>query len=298
MKNTLFKTTYLLITFSLVANSALAQVEVDFEQEITASSDVESSIELDITTSDDDLVVDLEAETLPTTNRFGFWWERVSFNIKTAFTRNAEKKAEIYQVKLHQYDRKLVACAELGDEECITRIDEHMDRLTTRTENFISKRAELKEKLLTRFREWRSEREQKIDDRKERALNLKEQTQELKKNRALHREQAKKDRQAHLEEIKAKREERRNQLKKDREEFRENNKENRELNNGERREKLLEQREIKREQLDELREKREQNREKLIELRSQNANDKLNATKEAIEEHGEENTEADPDNLD
>lgn len=95
----------------------------------------------------------LAAENLPTTSPFGYWWERVSFNIKQAFTFNAERKAQLLQNRLDSLDSKASACAEAKDEECLNKISEHQEALQARTEKFLDKRVELKEDLQEKFEE-------------------------------------------------------------------------------------------------------------------------------------------------
>ncbi len=142
--------------------------------------------------SDDDLSVDLEAEALPTTERLRYWWERVSANITQSFTRNAERKAELYEEQLHRLDRKAEACAAIGDEECLAKIEQHRTALTERAERFITRREELKGKLLERFKNWRENREAR---REELQAKLKQNKDNMKEKREDFREMREESRQ-------------------------------------------------------------------------------------------------------
>ena len=127
---------------------------------LTAAAQAETAADFaDEGLSDTDLTTDLEAESLPTTDPVAFWWEQIQSNVISVFTMNAERKAEQYRLRLHILDRKLAACSEIGDEECVTRIEERMAALEERTGNYIAKREELQEQFQERFAAWRERRE-------------------------------------------------------------------------------------------------------------------------------------------
>lgn len=151
---------------------------------------------------DEDLNSDLAAEALPTANSFLYRWERFRNNIQSVFTFNAEKKAIHYRFRLHQLDRKLAACAEIGDEQCISKVEKHIQSLETRADNFIAKRQELKEQLLDKFDQWRTDRNARIEDLKQRAAERRAKRQEFREQRKEKRAEAKENRQKRREELK------------------------------------------------------------------------------------------------
>lgn len=157
---------------------------------------------------DEDLNSDLAAETLPTTNIFLYRWERFRNNIQSVFTFNAEKKAAHYRFRLHQLDRKLAACAKIGDEQCISKVEEHIRSLEIRADNYIAKRQELQEKLLDKFDQWRVDRNARIEDLKQRAIERRAKRQELKEQRKGERAEAKKNRQERRKKLKQRRQNR------------------------------------------------------------------------------------------
>lgn len=198
--------------------------------------------------SDEDTEIDLEAENLPTTNKFGYLWEQFRGAAVTTFTFNAEKKAAQYRLRLHGLDRKLAACSEIGDTECIKKIEENMQKLNNRTEKYIAKREELKEQLLTRFQDWRAKRESRIKTLEQKAAKNEKDMTELLKKRSIKRIQAIQNRKSWRKRVK------------------ENLKKSHNL----------------------LQEEIEQNQEQLIEARSGNLKNKLDQTREKVQLHQDE----------
>jgi len=103
---------------------------------------------------DGDLTDNLEAENLPS-DGIRYNLENMWFGLRRAFTFNSEKKAELDRERLHTLDRKLNACSEIGDEDCINKIEERLNKVTNLAQRHLEKREELKEKHLERFKSWR-----------------------------------------------------------------------------------------------------------------------------------------------
>src|SRR3989338_2136727 len=216
---------------------------------------------------DSDLTQDLAAEVLPTVNRMSYGWETMRNGVIRFFTLKAENKAQLYEQHLHMLDRKLAACAEIGDEQCTELIKKRMEKLTTRATNYLERREELRDKLLERFQTWRTRREAMIPVRQERVAELKDQREELMAARKAMMETARQNRGARQEEIRANMQERRDQIKQ--------NIEQRQDNRQELQQNAQEQRQLNLE-------KRRENQEQLIEMRSGNLKDKLDATEEQV----------------
>lgn len=185
--------------------------------------------------TEEDLTTDLEAENLPTTDGFGYWWENVRSRVVEAFTFNAERKAELHRARLHRLDRKAEACAEIGDEECLEKIEEHRANVEERAENFIARRAELKEKLEDRFTEWREARSERRDELRDRVAERRDQRQELREERRANRQEARANRRdtvrerrdTRRENVRERRDERRDAVQDRREDRRDNAQERR-----------------------------------------------------------------------
>lgn len=151
--------------------------------------------------SDADLTTDLAAEALPTTNAASFWWENVRDNVISVFTFNVEKKAAQMRLRLHRLDRKLAACAEIGDQECIAKVEERSQALEQRTEQYIAKRQELKDKFQDRFIQWRESRDAKASELQQQAAARRDQRQQLTQQRQANRQQAIQNRQQNREQL-------------------------------------------------------------------------------------------------
>jgi hypothetical protein len=222
----------------------------------------------DIELPDSDLSVDLAAETLPTVNRLAYGWENMRNGVMRFFTLKAENKAELYERHLHTLDRKLAACAEIGDEQCTKQIEDRIEKLTTRATDYLARRQELKDKLLAKFQAWRERREALVTVRREQASQLQGQREELTTARKAMMDDARQNRAIRQEEMKAQLQERREQVKENveqrqenREQFRQDTEEQRQLNLDQRR----------------------QNQEQLIEMRSGNLKNKLDAAEEQVQ---------------
>jgi chromosome segregation ATPase len=250
--------------FIFIALPAYAETPINNDSTIVGSApitDTEDVAPVDFSDEgldDEDLNSDLEAEALPTTDSFLYRWERFRNNIQSVFIFNAEKKAAHYRFRLHQLDRKLAACAEIGDEQCISKVEEHIQSLETRADKYIARRQELQERLLNKFDQWRASRSDRIEDLKERANERRDKKQELKKQREENRAEAKESRQKRHEELKQRLQERKEEIK-DRQQDRQ----------------------ITTEQ-------RQQNREHLIEVRSSAVKNKLDATRDQVEIRNQE----------
>ncbi len=198
MRSPLFLIFFLLSFFALPAfaetpSSTNDSVSVDSTSAVETET-VDVADFSDEGLGDEDLSLDLEAEALPTTNNFIYRWERLRDNIKSIFTFNAEKKAALYRSRLHQLDRKMAACAEIGDEQCTSKVEEHIQALEDRADSYIERRQELQEKLLDRFDQWRANRDTRIEGLKQRAIERRAKKQELKEQREEKRAEAKKNR--------------------------------------------------------------------------------------------------------
>lgn len=150
---------------------------------------------------DDDLSVDLEAEALPTTDFFAYRWERLKNSVISVFTLNAERKTDQYNSRLHQLDRKLAACAEIGDRECAQKIEQHKLKLEAKTAKYLAKREELKEQFYAKYLDWRTKRETISEKLHQRAADREDHQPELVEQRQQRREDAKARRRQHLENL-------------------------------------------------------------------------------------------------
>ena len=194
-----------LITF-LLPVAAQAQVgtsitdsdSVNATSETTTDSDTSTNFD-DEGLTDSDLETNLAAEALPTTNGVTYWWERVRDNLVSVFTFNAEKKAAQYRVRLHRLDRKAAACAQIGDEECLVKVEKHQQALQDRAERFIARRQELKDKLEARFTDWRQQRSERQAEWKLQAVERSDQRQELLQQRRDNRSDARQSRRQQLQ---------------------------------------------------------------------------------------------------
>jgi len=135
---------------------------------------------------DQTLEMDVEAEALPE-DGMEYQWERFRAGLQRAFTINPEKKAALYEEQLHRLDRKMTACANLGDEECLERLRARTAAMQERAQKYLEKHAELKEKLLEQFKAWREKRQARVEALRERAKELQSGSVELKKQRQLKR---------------------------------------------------------------------------------------------------------------
>jgi hypothetical protein len=246
----------LLMLFPL---TVAAQIEADFSEEGL---------------SDTDLTTDLEAEALPTTDPVAFWWEQIRGNAISLFTFNAERKAEQYRLRLHILDRKLAACSEIGDDECVTRIEERLAALKDRTEKHIARREELKEQFQERFAAWRARREARIVELREKAVERKSLREDLREERQSHREEARERRRNVMQQ----RQQTLQRIREDRRDVRQDQRDQRQ--------------ELRQEQRSERQDVRQRNREELIQLRSQNARDRLDATRDRVQQRQEATTKA------
>lgn len=162
---------------------------------------LESSIPSDFSDEglgDADLELDLAAEALPTTDRVRFWLERLRNNVASVFTFNVERKAAQLRLRLHQMDRKLTACAEIGDEECVAKIEVHIQALKDRTERYITRHEELSEQHQQRFEEWRQRRESRIERLRQLATDRRANRTELLEQRRAKSREARANRRDYL----------------------------------------------------------------------------------------------------
>ena len=128
--------------------------------------------------SDLDLEADSEAETLPQDGIL-FGLENAWFRIRRAFTLQAERKAELDRERLHRLDRKLTACAELGDEECVTRIESMIGKTEERAQAYLERKEEIQERFQERFEAWRERRGERVEELKDVVEERKSQRDEL-----------------------------------------------------------------------------------------------------------------------
>jgi len=195
-----------LLTLSF-AFPAYAQADnLEEEAQVTATDFSDEGL------GDDDLTTDLAAEALPTTDVASYWWENLRGNVISVFTFNAEKKAAQMRLRLHRLDRKLAACAEVGDPECAAKIEQRIQALQERTERYIAKRQELREQHLQRFEEWRAKRVARAQELRQRAAARQSQQQELLQQRQQNRQQAIENRQQNRQSTIEQRQQNREQL--------------------------------------------------------------------------------------
>lgn len=259
-----FISIFLFFPFAAIGQSPALELDEPLPVPTDETADIVLEEELD----DSDLTADLAAESLPTQNRFSYRWELMRNGVSRFFSLKAEKKAELYQRHLHVLDRKLAACAEIGDAKCTQLIEQRITKLTTRANNYMERRQELRDKLQDKFQAWRERREAMMAERQQRVAELKNKRQELITARQETRQEARTNRATRREEIKINVQERREQVKQ--------NIEQRQENRQQLRENVQEERQLNLEQ-------RRQNQEKLIELRSQNVKDRLDDTRAKVE---------------
>lgn len=129
-----------------------------------------------------DLSDDVEAEVLPDEGwRFG--WENAWFNIRRAFTLSAERKSALDRERLHRLDIKLAACADLGDEDCVQKIEDRIKKAEERAKAFIARRQELRDKLEERFANWRASRGERLEKMRLRVQERRDRLEQLRAER-------------------------------------------------------------------------------------------------------------------
>ena len=259
------------ISLLIGVSSSTAQAQTPSQALLSSPTAESNSVTADSAIeelSDSDLSVDLAAEALPTQNQFTYRWENMRNSVLRFFTLKAENKVELYERHLHTLDRKLAACAEIGDEQCTEAIEARIESLTARATNYLERREELRDKLQDKFQAWRQHREAMITERQQRVAELKDKREELVAARQAVTEQARQNRAARQEEIKTNIQERRELI--------EQNIDQRQENRQEIRQDAQEQRQLNLEQ-------RRENQEQLIEMRRQNVKDKLDNTRAKVE---------------
>ena len=259
------------ISLLIGVSSSTAQAQTPSQALLSSPTAESNSVTADSAIeelSDSDLSVDLAAEALPTQNQFTYRWENMRNGVLRFFTLKADNKAELYERHLHTLDRKLAACAEIGDEECTKLIEAHIEKLTARATNYLERREELRDKLQDKFQAWRQHREAMITERQQRVAELKDKREELVAARQAVTEQARQNRAARQEEIKTNIQEQRELI--------EQNIDQRQEIRQEIRQDAQEQKQLNLEQ-------RRENQEQLIEMRSQNVKDKLDNTRAKVE---------------
>lgn len=215
--------------------------------------------------SEADTADDLAAEALPTTDRVAFWWENMRHRALLALTFNTEQKAARYRLHLHQLDRKMAACAEIGDETCADRIQQRITALEQRAQRFMERREALRDELQEKFLQWREQRAKRREEWRSQAAERRGQLKELLQQRRQRRRDAMQHRRETMQTLRQQLKERRQLRRQQRQELRDMRQENRQ----------------------ERKDLREQNREKLIELRSKNVKDRLDATREKVEQRND-----------
>ena len=259
------------ISLLIGVSSSTAQAQTPSQALLSSPTAESNSVTADSAIeelSDSDLSVDLAAEALPTQNQFTYRWENMRNGVLRFFTLKAENKAELYERHLHTLDRKLAACAEIGDEQCTEAIEARIESLTARATNYLERREELRDKLQDKFQAWRQHREAMITERQQRVAELKDKREELVAARQAVTEQARQNRAARQEEIKTNIQEQRELI--------EQNIDQRQEIRQEIRQDAQEQKQLNLEQ-------RRENQEQLIEMRSQNVKDKLDNTRAKVE---------------
>ena len=259
------------ISLLIGVSSSTAQAQTPSQALLSSPTAESNSVTADSAIeelSDSDLSVDLAAEALPTQNQFTYRWENMRNGVLRFFTLKAENKVELYERHLHTLDRKLAACAEIGDEQCTEAIEARIESLTARATNYLERREELRDKLQDKFQAWRQHREAMITERQQRVAELKDKREELVAARQAVTEQARQNRAARQEEIKTNIQEQRELI--------EQNIDQRQEIRQEIRQDAQEQKQLNLEQ-------RRENQEQLIEMRRQNVKDKLDNTRAKVE---------------
>ena len=149
-----------LLLFLLAAPVAAQDVSTDSTTTVTEESDTSITTDVDVTTDSEaevNILIDQEVAD-----------EELTVDVE----------AELQQ-RLHSLDRKLTACAEIGNEECVTRVESMIDTAQERAEKYIERREELGETIKARFEEWRASRQEHIDTMKERVQKRRDRRAEL-----------------------------------------------------------------------------------------------------------------------
>jgi len=123
---------------------------------------------------------DLVTEVLPK-DGWAYHWENFAFGARRFFTFDAEKKVELDQRRLHVLDGKLEACAEMGDEDCVDKIERRSERLQAITERFLQNRQEIGEAHRIRLEAWQERHEERLRRLREMARERRGQTQEIRR---------------------------------------------------------------------------------------------------------------------
>ena len=245
--------TLLILTCLLFAGVAHAQSPTATPSDAEPTDD-EVELLIDQEIADQDLEADLEAEVLPD-DGFEFVLENALFQIRRAFTFQAERKVALDQERLHRLDRKLAACTEIGDEKCIDRIETMTQAAQERTQRFLDKKAEVLGNVEENFEAWRDRRQARLDELKENADESEAESLEEFQSK---REEAMERRDARLEELRNTR--------------------------SELRESILEKRLEKFNQID----ARLQNREELIEARSPVIKERLDTARDQVQQRAQD----------
>jgi len=191
------------------ALAAVIAVPTAAQETGSEADNADSNIEISVNSDDEfadeglnssDLSDGVEAQVLPD-EPFKFGWESAWFNIRRAFTVSAERKAALDRLRLHQLDIKLAACAELGDEECMGRIEERISDLERKANDFLQRREDLKERLQERFSLWRSKRNERIEELRERAGQRRDRLEQLYQERQENLEELRQERQQENREV-------------------------------------------------------------------------------------------------
>lgn len=168
-----------LVPLSLVA-PVYAQEAVPLAEDLVAA-EAAGDLFAEEGLTDVDLEVDLEAEVLPA-DGVRYQWESIVDRLQRVFTFNAEKKAELDRQWLQRFDRKLAACAELGNEECVEKVQERIQARTEIAQRHLEKYQGQRQEQLEKFQAWRESREELYQERQERAQELKGRAQELRES--------------------------------------------------------------------------------------------------------------------
>lgn len=155
-------------------------------------------------------------ETLPD-DGIRYHWERFRFGLRRAFVFNAEKKAALYEEQLARLERKSDACAEIGNAECLERIQQRTQALEQRAELYMEKREALKEKHLERLAEWRKQHAERLEKLKARASERQENRTEFQAIRKEQRQEMRQNVKENIEQRKENVDERRDSIQEKRE---------------------------------------------------------------------------------
>lgn len=154
-------------------------------------------------------------------------WEQFRLNMRQVFAFRAEQKAALYEEQVERLNNKLTACSELGDTECLKRVQARLEKLQEKAEDYVTRREALREKFEARLAAWREKHEERIEMLQEKAGERQVKRQELYQERKAHMQELRVKQQEFMEERQAERQEFREKQQGERKEFKQDTQEQR-----------------------------------------------------------------------